>query len=204
MLYVVANGVAEDVENHLANYEEEDAERNVAQRPAVLERANNQDDLANHVHEEEDCVDNVSDDKDADRVVSAQTSPVLEGEQRDGAADHEHAERAETQQPDGQCGAILVQLESDEAVDQQTSAEGGHEAILGSSEVRVGRRTGSRDAGVEDERYDCEEEVDVEEGRNLLATCDVCQSIDLGVVVCWGVYNEIMRNIPTAVNFERT
>lgn len=81
VLDIVADGVAEDVEDNLANNEEEDAKANVAQWPAVLECANNEDDLADHVYEEEDGVDDVGYNKDADGVGGAQAGPVLEGEQ---------------------------------------------------------------------------------------------------------------------------
>lgn len=100
MLDIVANGVAEDVENDLANDEEEDSESDIAQWPAVLERADNKNDLADDVYEEEDGVDNVGDDKDADGVGGAQAGPVLEREQRDSAADDEHGKGREPQQPD--------------------------------------------------------------------------------------------------------
>lgn len=99
MLDIVANGIAEDVENDLADDEEKNTKANVAQWPAVLEGAHNENDLADHVYEEEDGVYNVGDNKDADGVGRAQAGPVLEGQEGDGAADDEHGERAESQQP---------------------------------------------------------------------------------------------------------
>lgn len=101
MLDIIADCVAEDVEDDLANDEEEDSESNVAQRPAVLEGAHNEDNLADDVYEEENGVDDVGDDEDADGVGGAQTGPVFEREERDGAADDEHGEGAESQQPHG-------------------------------------------------------------------------------------------------------
>ena len=92
MLDAVADGVAEDVQDDLADDEEEDAEHDVAERPAVLECAHDKDDLADEVDEEEDGVDDVCEDEDANGVLSVQTSPVLEGEKGDGAANDEHAE----------------------------------------------------------------------------------------------------------------
>lgn len=81
MLDIVANGVAENVEDDLSDDEEENAERNVAQWPAILEGANNEDDLTDNIHEQENGVDNVCDDEDAHWVLRIQTSPFLEGEE---------------------------------------------------------------------------------------------------------------------------
>jgi hypothetical protein len=44
---------------------------------------------------------------------------------------------------------------------------------LGGCKVRVWRGAGCRNTGVENERYDGEEEVDVEEGCDFLAACVV-------------------------------
>ena len=54
-------------------------------------------------------------------------------------------------------------METDEAIDQQASAQRGYEAILGGGNVWICGGTGGSDAGIEDERYDGEEEIDVEE-----------------------------------------
>jgi hypothetical protein len=48
---------------------------------------------------------------------------------------------------------------------------------LGGGEIRVYAGTGRCDAGVEDERYDCEDEVDIEERGNLLAACAVLDKV---------------------------
>jgi hypothetical protein len=87
-------------------------------------------------------------------------------------------------------------LKADEAVDQQTGAEGRYKAVLGGGKVCIRRGTGCSDAGVEDERYDGEEEVDVEKGSDFLATW-ACQSEPVA-------NGPRVHNIPTAVNFERT
>jgi hypothetical protein len=87
-------------------------------------------------------------------------------------------------------------LKANKAVDQQAGAEGRYKAVLGGGKVRIRRGTGCSNAGIEDERYDGEEEVDVEKGSDFLATW-TCQSDP--------VQNNLrMCNIPTAVNFERT
>lgn len=170
MLDVFADDIAQNVQDDLANDEEEDAERNVAQWPAVLQCANDEDDLADNVDEEEDGVHDVGDNEDSDRVLGVETSPVLEGEEGDSAANNEHAKRAESQQPDGKCCAILVQLESNEAIDQQTGAEGRNETVLSGGEVRIWSRPGCGNAGIKDERNDGQEHVDIEEGSDFFAS----------------------------------
>ena len=117
MLDAVADGVAEDVQDDLADDEEEDAEDDVAERPAVLECAHDEDDLADEVDEEEDGVHDVCDHEDADGVLGIKTGPVFESEEGNGAADNEHAERSQSQQPDRQGGTVLVQRKSHETVD---------------------------------------------------------------------------------------
>jgi len=139
VLDIVADRVAEHIQDHLPNDEEEDAKRDVTQWPAVLERADYEDDLAHNVDEQEDGVHDVGDDEDADGVDRAQAGPVLESQERDCAADNEHGERREAQQPDRECRPVFIQLESDEAIDQQTRAQSGCKAILCGGEVRVRR-----------------------------------------------------------------
>lgn len=101
MLGAIANNVTENIQDDLSNHEEEHAKDDVTQRPAVLQCAQDKDDLADEVNEEKDSVDDVGDDENADGVLSVQTSPVLEGKKRDSTANDEHAERGQPQQPDG-------------------------------------------------------------------------------------------------------
>ena len=97
VLYLVADGVAEDVEDDLTNDEEEDAKRDITEWPAVFEGSNNQNDLADSVDEEANGVDDVSNDKDSDRVSGVQSGPALEGQEVHSTADDEHDEGGETQ-----------------------------------------------------------------------------------------------------------
>lgn len=181
MLDTVADGVAKDVQNYLADNEEEDAKNDIAHRPAVLESAENENDLADEVNEEENGVHDVRNDEDADGVLSIQTGPVLESEKGDGTANDEHAERGQSQQPDRQCCSILVQLETNKSVDQQAGAERRDKTILNSGEVGVGGRARRSDSSVEDEGYDSEKKVDVEERGNLFATC-TCELVLFPIV----------------------
>lgn len=97
MLYLVADGVAEDVEDDLTNNEEEDAKRNITEWPAVFKGSNNQNDLADSVDEEANGVDDVSNDEDSDRVSRVQSGPALEGQEVHSTTDDEHDEGGETQ-----------------------------------------------------------------------------------------------------------
>ncbi len=59
VLRIFADCVTEDVYDHLPNDEEEYPKRNVAQRPAILQRVGDENDLHHHVHEQADAVDYV-------------------------------------------------------------------------------------------------------------------------------------------------
>ena len=67
---------------------------------------------------------------------------------------------------------------------------------MNSGKVRVCGGTRGSDTGIEDERYDGQEEVDVEEGGDFLSAC-------YALVQARG-YTQECAHLPTAVNFERT
>lgn len=169
MCCAVADGVVEDIQEDLANDEKEDAKDDVSQRPAVLQRVDDQHKLQHDVDEKDNGVEEINDDKQADRFVGSQATPALECQERDGAGDDEHAEGAQAQQPDRQGRAVLVQLEADETVDQQADAQCRRQAVLGSSEVREWAAAGRHNAGVEEQRKDGQEQENVEEGGDFLA-----------------------------------
>lgn len=100
VLDAIADGIAKDIQDDLSNDEEENTENNVAHWPAVLERAQNEDDLADEIDKQEDGVDNVCDNEDTDGVLSIQTGPVLESKEGDGSTNDEHAKGGQAQQPD--------------------------------------------------------------------------------------------------------
>lgn len=151
MLYSFADGVAEDIEDDLANNEEENAKGNIAQRPAVFQRADYEEDLAGNIYEEADCTQNVCNDEDTDGVFWRQAGPSFEREQRDCGADDEHCERGKSEQPDRKRRPILVHLETNEAINSETHAQCRTEAILSSSEIWVYPRARRNNASVEDE-----------------------------------------------------
>lgn len=165
----VADVGAEDVQDGLADDEEEHAKDDISERPPLLQRVDDQQHLHDQVHEDEDAVEDVEHDEHAHGVGGAQPGPALERQQRHDARDDEHERREEAQQPDRQGGAVLVQLEADEAVNEQADAQCGCEAILGGDEEGEGAIVGGDDARVEDQRDGGQAHVDVEEGRDFLA-----------------------------------
>ena len=114
----LADLVAEDIEDHLPDDEEEDPEEYMQQRPAILQRVGHEDDLHDGVDEEEDAVEKIQHHEQAHRIRGAEPGFALEGQDRDGERDEEHADGAAAQQPDRLPRAVLVELEADEAVDQ--------------------------------------------------------------------------------------
>lgn len=59
MLDGVANLVTKDVEDHLANDEEEDSKSNVSKGPAILQGIRNKYDLHDHVYQQAYAIDKV-------------------------------------------------------------------------------------------------------------------------------------------------
>lgn len=80
MLDSVTYGVTKNIQDDLSNDKEEDTEDNIAQRPTVLESANDENYLADEIDKEEDGVDEVGKDKDANGVLGIQAGPILESE----------------------------------------------------------------------------------------------------------------------------
>ena len=132
--------------------------------------------LHDNVDEEEDRGEDVHDHKEADGALRAKTSPALERKQSNHEADDEHGQTADAQQPDRECSAIFVELETNEAVDHQAYASGACEAALHSNEVWVRFRSRWYDTTVDDERADGEQGVEVEERGDLLAACSIIVS----------------------------
>lgn len=170
MLHILTDPLAEDVEGDLANDEEEDAKCNITQRPPVLERVDDEDDLHDDVDKQLDPVDEVQDDEQTRRVHRAQASPALECQQTDGEGNHKHAERGQPQEPDRQGGAILIKLKADKAVDEQARTQRARDSILNRGEVWEDVVRARRNhAGIQHQTQDRQQHVDVEEGGDFLA-----------------------------------
>lgn len=89
---VVTDQDAEDVENDLADDEEEHTEANVKQRPAILKCVDYEHDLHDNVYQYEDAVEEVEDNEEADCVCGTKASPALEGQEGNGESDDEHSD----------------------------------------------------------------------------------------------------------------
>lgn len=164
-----ANLGAESIENDLAGDKEEDAKSNVAQRPPVLQRPDDKQDLHANVDKELNSIEQVQHDKQTNGVGRTDARPSFESSQRDEEGNGKGHDGAEPQHPHGQRRAVLVQLEADEAIDQQTRHDGASQAILHAGKVRKGPAARRHDAGVDDEGDEGEQHVEVEKGEDLLA-----------------------------------
>lgn len=90
MLHIVANGVAESVKEHLTADEDKQTERDMTQRPAVLESVHYQHELHDEVHGYANGVQQVKDDKHADGIGGTKSAPGLEGQEGHQERDSEH------------------------------------------------------------------------------------------------------------------
>ena len=80
MVGTLANLVPKYVNDDLSSDEEEDAEKNVAERPSILQRIRYQNELHDDVYEEEDCVDQEQNDEKTRRVRRTQASLILKSQ----------------------------------------------------------------------------------------------------------------------------
>lgn len=67
-------------------------------------------------------------------------------------------------------GAILIELEANEAVDENAPIKGANSASVHCSEPRVNRMVGRNDGGIEEDGEELDKHVDVEEQDDLLAS----------------------------------
>ena len=137
MFHIVADGVAEDIENDLTNDEEEYAKRDVPKRPSILERIGDENYLHDDVYQQAYPIDQIKHHKEPQSVGWAQPQLVLEGQDRNRPWNQKHANRGASQQPHRLGGTIFVQLKAYKAIDQEASAQGGCEAILHGGEIGV-------------------------------------------------------------------
>ena len=93
----LADRLAKGVDDDLAHDKEEDAKGNVAEGPSLLEGSDDEKNLHDGVDGEEDCVENVENDKETDGVVGAQAAPVLESQDADDKGDGEDGGRADSE-----------------------------------------------------------------------------------------------------------
>lgn len=96
MLYIVANRVGKEVEDHLTDDEEEDAKDDVTQRPTILKCGGDEKDLHDDVDKDADSVYQVHDDEQTGCWSGGETSPAFESEKTHGKRDYGHEEGGET------------------------------------------------------------------------------------------------------------
>lgn len=136
-----------------------------------MKRIDHEHDLHHNIYEQEDTIEDVENDKKANGFCGTKTSPTLECEEGNGEGDDEHGDRDDSEEPHGQCCAVFVELEADEAIDKQTGAQCRGKPVLDRDKVRESPGARSDNAGVDDERDGSEGHVDVEKGRDLLPAC---------------------------------
>lgn len=117
MLNVLADLLAERVENNLADGEKEGAKRDIPQWPPILQGIRHEDNLHAHIDEQLDPVDQIQHDKQAHRVHGPQPRPPLERQQTDGERNDKHAQTRQPQQPHRKRRPILIELKPNEPVD---------------------------------------------------------------------------------------
>lgn len=177
MFHIVANRLAECIEQHLSDNERKDSKSNVSQRPSSIQSSQHQNDLHDNVHKQEQGAEDVDHDEDANGVLGSKASPALECQEGDGEGDEEHGDTASTEQPDGKRGAVLVQLETNEPVDHQADARRGNQTHLHGDEVWVCAASRRHDAGVDDQRAHRQKGISVEERSDLLPSCFTNQPV---------------------------
>ena len=162
--------VAKDIKNDLANDEEEGSKSDISKGPSILKRIRNENNLHDHIDQNTDPIDQIQNHKQTYRLHRSKPDLIHKSQDRHRARNKEHNDGTAAQQPDRLLGAILIQLEADETVDEQTGAQRRREAVLHRDEVGVHARRRGDDARIQDEGDDGQEHVDVEEGGDFLAT----------------------------------
>lgn len=96
MLERIAEGAAEAIEDDLADGEESGAEEDVAEGPAVLEGADDEEELGDDVDDDADEVKDVGDDPERGGLLVGEGGDALEGADGDEEAEAEEEQTAET------------------------------------------------------------------------------------------------------------
>jgi len=149
VVYRLTDLVGEGIQQNLAHGEEKHSKGDITQRPPILQCPQHQQDLTAHVDEQEQRVDNIHEHEERRSLCRVESSVAVEGADGDRACEKEHHERADAHQPDGESSAVFVDLEADEAIDQEAGARRGGQSGLRGDEIGI-RLGADRDhAGVE-------------------------------------------------------
>ncbi len=169
MLDVLADPLTEGVQDDLADDEEEDPKRNIAQRPPILQRVHHQNNLHHNIDQQLNPINQIQHDEQPGRVHRPQPCPPLEREQTDRKRNHKHPQTRQPQQPHRKRRTVLVELKSHKPINKQTRTQRTRQPILNRRKIRVYARATRRDhARIEDQTKHREEHVDVEEGGDFL------------------------------------
>lgn len=109
----------------------------MSQWPSILQSTRNKQDLHDKVDEYENSTEDIEDNEEADRFGRSQCTPALKCGQTDEEGNGKHDGCAGSQQPDGESGAVFVELEANKAVDHQTDACCGCETVLDGDKVGI-------------------------------------------------------------------
>ena len=116
-----------------------------------------------------DRVEDVEHDEQADGVGRSQARPALERSQRNKETDGKRNERANPHHPHRQRRAILVKLEPDKPINQQTRYQRAAQPVLHAHKVRIRATPRRGNTRIHNQRDKRQEHVQVEEAENLLA-----------------------------------
>lgn len=106
--------------------------------------------MHDEVDEQKNGTQDVQDDEEASGVCGTESTPALEGCQRDEESYGEHDGGARAQQPDGERSAIFKELEADEAINHEGDAGCRGETVLDGNKVRISTRARGSNTSVED------------------------------------------------------
>lgn len=83
MLHILADGIAERIQKHLSHGEDQYSKRYMSQRPAIVERAHDQEKLHGEVDDDTDCVEEVQRDEEAGSIGWTEAAVGLESQDGD-------------------------------------------------------------------------------------------------------------------------
>jgi hypothetical protein len=101
MFDLVANDNREDIHDDLANDEKCCSEKNISQRPSIIQSVNNQNDLKNDIDNESDAVDDEIKDPQHRRAGVAEGTVFIKGGDGDSADEDEDDKGTDTDGLDG-------------------------------------------------------------------------------------------------------
>lgn len=108
MLDAFADWSAEYVKDDLPDNEHENSKEDVTQWPSLLQSAQNEYKLHDHVDSQEDSAEDVDHDEHSNCVFWTKACDILECQDTNREADEKHDEGADSEKPDRESGAVFV------------------------------------------------------------------------------------------------